>query len=91
MENFRTSSKTDASTSVSLPIWRRMVLWVIFFLICLGLGYPTLNRYDPRKTGGLLDSQVYYQSVLHAPEVEPSHMEFRVLNPLARAAHLPHC
>ena len=85
MENFRTPSQTDASTSVSLPIWRRMLLWVIFFLICLGLGYPTLNRYDPRNTGGLLDSQVYYQSVLHAPEVEPSHMAFRVLVPwLAR-------
>jgi hypothetical protein len=25
----------------------------LFFLICLELGYPTLNRYDPGKTGGL--------------------------------------
>lgn len=30
------------------PAMRNAVLWVLFFLICFGLGYPTLNRYDPR-------------------------------------------
>jgi hypothetical protein len=88
MENFRISSKTDARTPVSLRFCRKMLLWVVFFLICLGLGYPTLNRYDPRNAGGLRDSQVYYQSVLRTPEPGSSHMEFRVLVPwLARPVH----
>lgn len=36
------------------------MLWLLFFLICFGLGYPTLNRYDPRATGGLSDTAKYY-------------------------------
>jgi hypothetical protein len=34
--------------------------WLVFFLICAGLGYPTLQRYDPRTTGGITDAQEYY-------------------------------
>lgn len=30
-----------------------------FFLISVGLGYPTLNRYDPGKIGGLFDPAAY--------------------------------
>ena len=26
---------------------QKAILWLLFFLICLGLGYPPLNRYDP--------------------------------------------
>lgn len=29
----------------------RVLTWAMFFLMCLGLGYPTLSRYDPRQTG----------------------------------------
>jgi len=32
----------------------------LFFLICVGLGYPTLKRYDPRGTRGLSDTVKYY-------------------------------
>jgi len=39
------------------------ILWVLFFLVCLGLGYPTLNRYDPRTSGGMIDSVDYYKLV----------------------------
>jgi uncharacterized membrane protein len=35
------------------------LLWSLFFLICLGLGYPTLNRYDPQTVPGLFDSVGY--------------------------------
>jgi hypothetical protein len=28
---------------------RSLLVWVVFFLIGFGLGYPALNRYDPRK------------------------------------------
>ena len=32
-------------------IIREFILWLVFFLICLGpRATPTLNRYDPRKT-----------------------------------------
>ena len=37
-----------------------LVLWSLFFAICLGLGYPTLRRYDPRTTEGLSDATKYY-------------------------------
>src|SRR5258708_5886952 len=57
-------------------------LWLILFLICLGLGYPTLNRYDPRATGGLSDSRDYYELVTRGPEAVDSHVRFRVLVPL---------
>jgi hypothetical protein len=35
------------------------LLWKLFFLICLGLGYPTLNRYDPGKVTGTSDVSQY--------------------------------
>jgi hypothetical protein len=37
-----------------------LLLWLLFFLICFGLGYPNLKRYDPRTTGGLSDTVKYY-------------------------------
>ena len=61
---------------------RDIVLWLTFFLICLGLGYPTLSRYDPRKTGGLFDTQEYYELVNPVPGADYSHMRFRLLIPL---------
>ena len=35
-------------------------MWALFFAICLGLGYPTLRRYDPRYTEGMSDASKYY-------------------------------
>jgi uncharacterized membrane protein len=32
----------------------------MFFAICFGLGYPTLQRYDPRQAGGMSDTPKYY-------------------------------
>lgn len=37
-----------------------LVLWPLFFGICFGLGYPTLQRYDPRITEGMSDTSKYY-------------------------------
>jgi uncharacterized membrane protein len=39
------------------------MLWTLFFLICMSLGYPTLSRYDPRVIPGLYDSNGYYSLV----------------------------
>ena len=36
------------------------LLWALFFLISVGLGYPTLKRYDPRATRGMSDTIKYY-------------------------------
>jgi len=33
---------------------------MLFFVICCGLGYPSLQRYDPRETSGLSDTVKYY-------------------------------
>ena len=38
---------------------RNATLWSLFFLICMGLGYPTVIRYDPRSVPGLFDSIGY--------------------------------
>ena len=37
-----------------------VLLWPLFFLICGGLGYPSLRRFDPRVTAGLSDTIKYY-------------------------------
>ena len=37
-----------------------LLLWPLFFAICFGLGYPTLQRYDPRTTEGMTDTPKYY-------------------------------
>jgi uncharacterized membrane protein len=39
----------------------------LFFAVCMGLGYPTLNRYDPRAVPGLYDSRAYYALVTGDP------------------------
>lgn len=46
---------------IRLGAGRSAVLWGLFFLICFGLGYPTLNRYDARKLGP--DWVGYYHAV----------------------------
>lgn len=57
-------------------------LFGLFFAICLGLGYPSLNRVDWRTAGGLTDVRCYAGMVAgHTTECE-SHMRFRVLTPL---------
>lgn len=38
----------------------RVIVWTLFFTICMSLGYPTLRRYDPRSIPGLSDSVGYY-------------------------------
>jgi hypothetical protein len=61
-----------------------ILLWVLFLLISAGLGYPTLNRYDPRKQ--LPDAAVYAQIATSASATVETHFRFRVLVPFF--AHL---
>jgi hypothetical protein len=70
-----------------VPRSRLLLLFVLFFLICCGLGYPSLNRVDWRQApGGLDDVRQYANLVVAQPAPDlTNHVEFRVLVPyLAR-------
>lgn len=70
------SSVVNARVTITLSAWGALLL-----LICFGLGYPTLNRYDPTSIRGLSDSLQYYRLVQHGPEVAIGHWRYRVLVP----------
>jgi hypothetical protein len=71
--------------SARVKIAKGVILWLLLFLICFGLGYPTLNRYDPRTAVGTSDSSDYYKLVTSGPSAVEQHTRFRVLGPyLAR-------
>jgi hypothetical protein len=53
------------------------LLFSIFFLIACGLGYPVLNRFDPRQTPGLSDVKTYAALVTETPVVDAGDMRFR--------------
>jgi hypothetical protein len=70
-----------------LSATRVLLLFALFFAICMGLGYAILNRIDwQRAPGGLTDLQQYAKLVTAPPTPDPEqHMQFRVLVPyLAR-------
>jgi hypothetical protein len=71
-----------------LPLAQWAVRWLLFFLICLGLGYAGVVRYQPRTAPGLSDSSLYYRLVA-GEEVQGRDMRFRILVPnLARPFYL---
>lgn len=62
----------------------RLILGLLFFAICLGLGYPGVSRYDPRKVEGLRDTRRYV-AMLEGTAGWKTQQELRVLVPfLAR-------
>ncbi len=81
--NFTTAAAL-AGPAAYVKAWHEcspwIVRWLLFFLICLGLGYAAVQRYDPRTTAGLSDSAVYYRMV-SGEEVQAREMRFRVLVP----------
>jgi len=68
---------------VTIPRSRLLLLFGLFFCICCGLGYPSLNRVDWRKAPGGLEDVATYAALVTAPPVaDPSdHTQFRVLVP----------
>ena len=58
-----------------------LLQWFLFFLIGFGLGYPTLNRYDPRIVGGTSDSRSYYEIITRGPREVAEHHRYRLLIP----------
>jgi hypothetical protein len=68
---------------------RLCILFFVFLLIALGLGYPVLNRFDPSKTPGLSDVRSYAALVKREANPGPAHLQFRVLVPvMARPIYL---
>lgn len=58
------------------------LLWSFFFLVCVGLGYPTLNRYDP---GVRNPDAAEYSKMVRSEAGVAIHFRHRVLVPyLAR-------
>lgn len=70
----------DLSPKDRNEVGRWIVRWLLFFLICLGLGYAAVQRYDPRTAPGLTDVNVYFRMV-GGEEVPAREMRFRVLVP----------
>jgi hypothetical protein len=75
-----------------MTLERTALLWLLFFLICLGLGYPPLNRYDPGKSHGTSDVADYRAILVGADigahdaknvfeRIEASENYYRVLVP----------
>jgi len=60
------------------------LIWALFFVICLELGYPTLNRYDPSYRNP--DAGEYHAMVIHGGSAATRHFQHRVLIPYL--AHL---
>jgi hypothetical protein len=58
---------------------RGVCVWTLLFLISAGLGYPTLNRYDPRVA--IPDAAIYAQMAVHGPSAVNTPLGFRVLVP----------
>jgi len=56
-------------------------LGFLLFAICFGLGYPTLNRYNPPSIRGMADAVQYYSLVEKGPEAAVGHWKYRVLVP----------
>ena len=66
---------------------REVCVWILLFLISAGLGYPTLNRYDPRVA--VPDAAIYAEVAVHGPSAVNTPLRFRVLVPyVARAVWL---
>src|SRR5271169_972148 len=56
---------------------RLALLFCVFFLIACGLGYPILNRFDPRQTPGLSDVKAYAALVTGTTVVDSEDLRFR--------------
>ena len=80
-------SSSAPRQEAGVPRSRLLLLFLVFFFICCGLGYPVLNRIDWRQGPGGLDDVVIYAGLVTTrptPDLN-EHMQFRILVPyLAR-------
>jgi hypothetical protein len=64
------SSRIEVGETTKNPLGREVILWFLFFLISMGLGYPTLNRFDPGRFDKLFDPGAYASMVTGAPLID---------------------
>src|ERR1700694_4412068 len=69
------TSPQDSRTKIAAA--RLALLFCVFFLIACGLGYPILNRFDPRQARGLSHVKTYAALVHGAAVVDAEDMRFR--------------
>ena len=75
-------SNQNGAAEIGRRGYRDFVLWLLFFLISMGVGYPTLNRYDPRNVPGLYDAKAYYAMVVNQPlQEDQADLGHRILVP----------
>ncbi|HEX4950863.1 MAG TPA: hypothetical protein VFZ34_29650 [Blastocatellia bacterium] len=68
-------------------IWDYGRIWLLFFLICFGLGYSGLTRFDARANNS--DVIQYYQLVVNSPREASGRWRQRILVPfLAKPFYL---
>src|SRR5271157_1251547 len=79
LRQYRMTSLHDNQTKIVIA--KMMPIFGVFFLIACGLGYPVLNRFDPRLTPGLSDVKTYTALVTGTAGVDAGHVRFRVLVP----------
>ena len=62
-------------------LFKLVLVWGLFFVICLSLGYPTLNRYTPAESN--ISDTVKYHDLIKTgfADVDESHWRYRVLVP----------
>jgi hypothetical protein len=75
------SDKAIASPRLA-PVRRKTAVvahWLLFFWLCFGLGYPTLNRFDPRALDS--DAIEYFKLVVGKPSDAGDLLRYRVLVP----------
>jgi uncharacterized membrane protein len=66
---------SDKRTKIATA--RVALLFCVLFLIACGLGYPVLNRFDPRQTPGLSDVKTYAALVTGAGGLNAEDLRFR--------------
>jgi hypothetical protein len=69
------TSRFDSRAKIAAA--RLALLLCVFFLIACGLGYPVLNRFDPRQTPGLSDVRTYAAIVTGTNGFDTGDMRFR--------------
>ncbi len=78
------SNPAAVSASPTVPMVERVGFLLLFFLISFGLGYPVLNRYDPRVAPATSDARDY-AAILEGGTDDStldSQRRYRVLVPL---------
>ncbi len=64
MFNMPDQHSSVENQNATIALQQKALLWLLFFLICLGLGHAPLNHYDPGVMGGTYDVADYRDIVL---------------------------